>query len=133
MPTQSRNERTRAGCWTCRARRKKCDGLRPKCMNCSNLSLDCEGYELRVKWTNNRTPSFKPGSGQRSVLKLAEPTPKKTVLDVSILHSPPDIWTQRRNLSYFHLGQEYWARLDGKDKEIMHDCGSRDSKFLFGL
>ncbi|OIW30901.1 hypothetical protein CONLIGDRAFT_293606 [Coniochaeta ligniaria NRRL 30616] len=35
------------GCWTCKARRKKCDGSRPSCHECNRLRLDCKGYQQR--------------------------------------------------------------------------------------
>lgn len=34
--------RSRQGCLTCRARRKRCDGQRPDCQNCTRLNLACE-------------------------------------------------------------------------------------------
>ncbi|KAF2448979.1 putative Zn(II)2Cys6 transcription factor-like protein [Karstenula rhodostoma CBS 690.94] len=34
--------RSRQGCLTCRARRKRCDGQRPDCQNCTRLNLSCE-------------------------------------------------------------------------------------------
>jgi len=34
-----------AGCWTCRARKKKCDGVQPKCQTCERLWLACAGFD----------------------------------------------------------------------------------------
>ncbi|KAI1338672.1 fungal-specific transcription factor domain-containing protein [Xylariaceae sp. FL0016] len=33
--------RARTGCLTCKKRKKKCDGLRPKCADCRRLNLNC--------------------------------------------------------------------------------------------
>ncbi|KAK2747758.1 hypothetical protein FQN57_001788 [Myotisia sp. PD_48] len=44
--------RSRNGCWTCRARRKKCDEKRPFCTPCERRSLQCGGYGPRLKWGN---------------------------------------------------------------------------------
>lgn len=44
--------RSRKGCWTCKARRKKCDEQRPVCGPCSEKLLRCGGYERRLKWHN---------------------------------------------------------------------------------
>ncbi|KAL2845261.1 fungal-specific transcription factor domain-containing protein [Aspergillus pseudoustus] len=41
--------RARTGCWTCRARRIKCDEGRPKCRRCARLNVDCE-YGIRLIW-----------------------------------------------------------------------------------
>ncbi|KAI1295947.1 fungal-specific transcription factor domain-containing protein [Xylaria venustula] len=38
---QSRSETV---CWTCRARRKRCDGERPNCGTCQRLGLRCAGF-----------------------------------------------------------------------------------------
>jgi hypothetical protein len=48
--------RTRTGCWTCRARRKKCDEARPYCQACRSLGLACEGYGIRLKWAIRGRP-----------------------------------------------------------------------------
>jgi transcriptional activator protein UGA3 len=39
--------RSRQGCLTCRARRKRCDGQRPECQNCARLNLTCEWQAQR--------------------------------------------------------------------------------------
>ncbi|EFR04092.1 hypothetical protein MGYG_07099 [Nannizzia gypsea CBS 118893] len=55
-PSQPRTRkvttRSRNGCWTCRARRKKCDEKRPFCTPCERKSLQCSGYGPRLKWGN---------------------------------------------------------------------------------
>ncbi|OKL59609.1 hypothetical protein UA08_05212 [Talaromyces atroroseus] len=42
--------RNTQGCWTCRVRRKKCDGARPSCSTCQSLSITCYGYGLKPDW-----------------------------------------------------------------------------------
>ncbi|KIV78694.1 hypothetical protein, variant 1 [Exophiala sideris] len=44
--------RSRQGCWTCRARRIKCDERRPVCQRCQRKKLDC-GYEVRLVWQDD--------------------------------------------------------------------------------
>ncbi|KAF9691554.1 hypothetical protein EKO04_010235 [Ascochyta lentis] len=39
--------RSRTGCLTCRARRKRCDNRRPHCENCTRLNLSCEWQAQR--------------------------------------------------------------------------------------
>ncbi|KAJ4314140.1 hypothetical protein N0V94_006599 [Neodidymelliopsis sp. IMI 364377] len=39
--------RSRTGCLTCRARRKRCDNRRPQCENCTRLNLSCEWQAQR--------------------------------------------------------------------------------------
>ena len=41
------------GCWSCRARRKRCDGKTPRCNTCDRLGIDCAGFEtIRPSWMN---------------------------------------------------------------------------------
>ncbi|RKU47830.1 hypothetical protein DL546_007934 [Coniochaeta pulveracea] len=43
------------GCWTCKGRRKKCDGTRPSCNECNRLQLDCKGYHERpLLWEDDQ-------------------------------------------------------------------------------
>lgn len=53
-PTGSRKKKTRtfSGCWTCRSRRIKCDERRPVCDRCSRARIACQGYGVRLNWTN---------------------------------------------------------------------------------
>lgn len=41
IPDQKKHKRTRSGCFTCRARRIKCDESRPVCDRCRKGSRDC--------------------------------------------------------------------------------------------
>lgn len=38
------SNRTKTGCHTCRARKKKCDETKPICLNCQRGTFDCGGY-----------------------------------------------------------------------------------------
>lgn len=42
--------KTFTSCWTCRARKVKCDGVRPGCDRCSKACLLCEGYAVKLYW-----------------------------------------------------------------------------------
>ncbi|KAI5201930.1 hypothetical protein AUEXF2481DRAFT_45076 [Aureobasidium subglaciale EXF-2481] len=43
-------KRSTTGCWTCRARRKKCDENGMPCSTCQSLCLPCYGYGERPDW-----------------------------------------------------------------------------------
>ncbi|KAH3678953.1 hypothetical protein WICMUC_001321 [Wickerhamomyces mucosus] len=49
-PTPKFN-RSNRGCWTCRARKIKCDLKRPQCQKCINSNIVCEGYSIKLNWT----------------------------------------------------------------------------------
>lgn len=38
------------GCWTCRVRKKKCDGSPDRCQTCCRLGIVCDGYGTRPSW-----------------------------------------------------------------------------------
>lgn len=42
--------RKTTGCWTCRARKKKCDDARPSCAACSLRAITCYGYDAKPAW-----------------------------------------------------------------------------------
>ncbi|KAH8905818.1 hypothetical protein BR93DRAFT_704983 [Coniochaeta sp. PMI_546] len=46
-PAKSRSS---DGCWTCRLRRKKCDEIRPVCVACSALEIDCLYSDVKPDW-----------------------------------------------------------------------------------
>ncbi|KAH8658415.1 fungal-specific transcription factor domain-containing protein [Xylariales sp. PMI_506] len=42
--------RKTTGCWTCRARKKKCDDGRPSCASCTFRGITCYGYGIKPHW-----------------------------------------------------------------------------------
>ncbi|KAL4891042.1 fungal-specific transcription factor domain-containing protein [Aspergillus ambiguus] len=59
--TRSRKRtKTFTGCWTCRARKIKCDEARPSCRQCCEKNLSCEGYSARLQW-------LKPATGEQGL------------------------------------------------------------------
>lgn len=56
--------KTFTGCWTCRARRVKCDDERPHCRRCQRSGWQCQGYGLRLGWS--QTPGRR--SQRRQIL-----------------------------------------------------------------
>lgn len=51
------------GCWTCRARKKRCDSRRPACAACTSRFITCYGYDAKPEWMNN-------GDIEREVMEL---------------------------------------------------------------
>ncbi|RLV96311.1 Arginine metabolism regulation protein II [Spathaspora sp. JA1] len=43
------------GCWTCRARKVKCDLTRPNCLRCIKSKKRCGGYNIVLGWSNPLT------------------------------------------------------------------------------
>ncbi|KAJ5123738.1 hypothetical protein N7448_009835 [Penicillium atrosanguineum] len=63
--------KTFTGCWTCRNRRVKCDDERPHCRRCQRSGWQCQGYGLRLGWS--QTPGSR--SQRRQILSS---TPQST-------------------------------------------------------
>ncbi|KAI1419556.1 fungal-specific transcription factor domain-containing protein [Xylaria sp. FL1777] len=63
MPAVSSNPTTksRQGCWTCKARKVRCDRGVPACQRCTTAQRECEGYGLRLSWPreNDRKRSIR--------------------------------------------------------------------------
>lgn len=49
--SRPRRAKTFTGCWTCRARKVKCDLRRPGCLRCAKSGLDCGGYDIKLRWS----------------------------------------------------------------------------------
>ncbi|KAJ5826404.1 hypothetical protein N7474_003542 [Penicillium riverlandense] len=58
VKTRKARSKTFTGCWTCRARRVKCDDVHPHCLRCLRSGWQCQGYGLRLGWS--------PAPGSRS-------------------------------------------------------------------
>lgn len=49
-PPRMSTRRSHHGCWTCKAKRQRCDNARPTCNNCHQRGQLCEGYGMRLRW-----------------------------------------------------------------------------------
>lgn len=67
-----RFRRSRGGCATCKRRKRKCDETRPACMACRAKGIECDGYDIRLRWGSDSIASAshhgsrvssKPGGG----------------------------------------------------------------------
>lgn len=125
MPTSSRNERNRAGCWTCRARRKKCDETRPQCTTCCKLGLDCEGYGLRLKWGD---PRAKPS---RTCLRGGNDKPLEPIQPSTQTLDAEDCSFKDSEALVYYLGLEMYQSLTRIDREIMRSCEYKTASIFF--
>lgn len=55
-----KRSKTFTGCWTCRARKIKCDEAKPECHQCSDKGVHCEGYSARLQWLTPATHERRP-------------------------------------------------------------------------
>ncbi|KAF2735557.1 hypothetical protein EJ04DRAFT_491413 [Polyplosphaeria fusca] len=47
------------GCWTCRLRRKKCDGTRPRCGTCDTMAITCYFTNQKPAWMDGGQEQMK--------------------------------------------------------------------------
>lgn len=116
--------RTRTGCWTCRARRKKCDECHPHCKTCTDLALNCEGYEVRLKWGVHR----KPVTVQRKSRKRGQCAPpsrkRDTALHDGAISNMEQCKLQAKNdMLLKYLDRQIFDSLREYERELLHECG----------
>lgn len=46
-----RKSKSFTGCYTCRRRKIACDLRRPTCLNCEKSGFVCEGYDIKLRWS----------------------------------------------------------------------------------
>ncbi|KAJ5949300.1 hypothetical protein N7454_000884 [Penicillium verhagenii] len=72
LRTPKSRTKTFTGCWTCRARRVKCDEEQPHCRRCRLSGWQCQGYGMRLGWpqtpgSRSHRRQLKPGAPQSTV------------------------------------------------------------------
>lgn len=92
-----RHHKTYSGCWTCRARKVKCDEGRPTCRQCRRNGRECEGYNVRLRWVIDEEAdsdlSHQTAQSQRS----------RVALSMSIFSMVVSFWADtNRSTSHFH-------------------------------
>ncbi|SCU90925.1 LAFA_0F00914g1_1 [Lachancea sp. 'fantastica'] len=110
-PKDTRRAKTFTGCWTCRARKIKCDLRTPGCARCEKSGFRCGGYDIKLQWSqpiqfnaygqvvqNTNTAgssagSDEPSSQRRDIafVRYKEEYEYYEDMDeeLSMLHSPP--------------------------------------------
>ncbi|KAK2014469.1 hypothetical protein LZ32DRAFT_657304 [Colletotrichum eremochloae] len=58
--------KSRKACWTCTARRIRCDGAFPSCQKCARAERSCQGYGIRLSWP-------KDNDGKRAITGSSPP------------------------------------------------------------
>ncbi|KAJ5108059.1 hypothetical protein N7456_004734 [Penicillium angulare] len=75
--------RSYQGCWTCKSRRRRCDNQRPTCQNCAQRGIDCEGYEVRLRWGSGIASRGQFTGAEKPVKECVPPRPKGRKRDLS--------------------------------------------------
>ncbi|WQF85883.1 Putative zn(2)Cys(6) fungal-type DNA-binding domain, fungal transcription factor [Colletotrichum destructivum] len=99
--------RARRGCWTCAARKIRCDGGLPTCKNCDKARRDCQGYGMRLSW---------PRDNDERRAMTGSNAPLAVVSSTRSSHQPADLFfvntTWRDMELYGYLsGQMHASRL----------------------
>ncbi|KAK5057874.1 hypothetical protein LTR84_011875 [Exophiala bonariae] len=76
------------GCWTCRLRRKKCDGAKPKCRNCIALEITCHNEVVKPAWMDGGTRQKEMTSSIKTQIKRrAETRRERPVVQVTTVET----------------------------------------------
>ncbi|KAJ5666895.1 hypothetical protein N7462_011304 [Penicillium macrosclerotiorum] len=89
LPDQKKHKRTRSGCFTCRARRIKCDETRPVCERCRKGSRDCvypsptasSKASARAAAKSRGARPQSQGSDSSGKVEIEEVSPLEPILD----------------------------------------------------
>lgn len=101
--TSSSRTKTFTGCWTCRARKIKCDLRRPTCFRCEKAKVECAGYSIKLRWSSSNAKG-----------ESKDPTSTKhgTTKDATVEYD----FFQRRNVEFVqyppHMVYEYYEDMD---------------------
>lgn len=110
-----RRAKTFTGCWTCRARKVKCDLRRPGCLRCDKSGLDCGGYDIKLRWSP--LVKFDP-YGVQVASPSASPSLEHTSMRKNKSNEPH---YQRRNIDFVKYDEEYVFHEDMDDElSILH-------------
>ncbi|CCF60824.1 hypothetical protein KAFR_0L02130 [Kazachstania africana CBS 2517] len=122
--TYSINKRSRiqraktfTGCWTCRARKVKCDLTRPSCTRCERSGLKCGGYDIKLRWSkpvwfNEYGIQISTASNNRKNVNEMSPSPVSGINEENNQY-------QRRNISFVKYKEEYVFHEDMDDELSM--------------
>lgn len=85
MPKERKNC---LGCWTCRLRRKKCDGGKPECRNCITLEIVCHCGSIKPAWLDGGTHQKEMTERIKAQIKRrAETRREKPAVQVTTAHT----------------------------------------------
>jgi C6 transcription factor Pro1 len=102
-PHHGSTRRAFDGCWTCRLRRKKCDGKHPVCDACTALHITCHFYQDKPEWMDGGVKQEEMAEQfKREVKENAHRRPVRPIATDGLITPPSrlsgDMATSRCNL-----------------------------------
>ncbi|KAF3032550.1 hypothetical protein E8E11_000802 [Didymella keratinophila] len=80
---KKKQSKSRNGCVTCKAKRLKCDEVKPTCQQCLKRNVVCEGYKKDFKWR----PFEEPGGAGKSSAKPRKDSGQSTTAPAQPSHN----------------------------------------------
>lgn len=126
-----KNSKSRTGCKRCKARRLKCDELKPHCLQCQKRNTECPGYAIVLQWSakhekfqsgrlaGNEVENV--GEGVISQPAAVEPTISDVCPDSNIEFDSPAFMPNKD----FDFGIEFFESLSSLD--LLGDTSSTSS------
>lgn len=109
--------RSYQGCWTCKRRRRRCDNARPTCRNCAQRGVDCEGYEVRLRWGSGIASRGRFTGADKPLEENVPPRPKGRRRDLSRERKRLESEVQaQRDVGQFMIP---WSGCDRSNKSLI--------------
>ncbi|KAL5341680.1 fungal-specific transcription factor domain-containing protein [Aspergillus crustosus] len=86
--SQPKKAKSRDGCVTCKAKRRKCDEEKPACSQCFRRRIPCGGYSKELTW---RHEGFENPSGPKPAARSSCTGIRRTRRKKPINSSPPEL------------------------------------------
>ncbi|CAD6439239.1 64585307-f8cb-4a19-bfa8-82eaea6783ff [Sclerotinia trifoliorum] len=129
--------RSNRGCWTCRIRKKKCDELKPGCLRCADVNVECR-YGPKPNWIDD--PKFGKIELERIKAIVAASASKKRAAfrarknsnsTSSLLKSPKSSSTTKSPRKESNLSSIDNVVSKSIDMEMVHDKTIEPESCLF--
>ncbi|KAH6618627.1 fungal-specific transcription factor domain-containing protein [Boeremia exigua] len=90
---KKKQSKSRNGCVTCKAKRLKCDEIKPVCEQCQKRGVTCGGYRKDFKWRPFEEPGCTGKLSRKGTAGTVSTQPKNSDHDLSV-HGPYDQYLQ---------------------------------------
>ena len=104
IPTKAKDTKVKrsksfSGCYTCRRRKIACDLKRPTCMKCKTSGFVCEGYDVKLRWSQPLEFDI-----------YGYQLPSKPIQETE--------YCQRRSIEYVNYGDQAYNYYDEMDSDL---------------
>ena len=120
------------GCWTCRVRKKKCDGSPDRCQTCCRLGIVCDGYGAKPSWLDGGDRERQRRVELKSLVKKNSwnrrrpkppvhvripgfESPSSTFTRIAAIDDPNDMWQERSSTDRYDFSLSSSSSIQGTE------------------